>query len=58
MFEEMQRRNAAAEEARLLVFQQQLSGFRAVAARLVHRIRSLEAQNLKVRALVDAFAAD
>ncbi|CAG12534.1 unnamed protein product, partial [Tetraodon nigroviridis] len=48
MFEEMQRRNAATEEARLLVFQQQLSGFRAVAARLVHRIRSLEAQNLKL----------
>lgn len=54
----MQERNAGIEKARLLLFQKQLLGFRTVAAKLIHRIRSLEAQNLKVRALVETLTAD
>lgn len=54
----MQERNAGIEKARLLIFQKQLLGFRTVAARLIHRIRSLEAQNLKVRSLVETLTAD
>lgn len=58
MFQEMQERSAGKEKARLLISQKQMLGFRTVAARLIRRIRSLEAQNRKVRALVETFAAD
>lgn len=53
----MQERKASIEKARLLICQKQMLGFRTVAARLIHRIRSLEAHNLKVRAPVDTFTA-
>lgn len=53
MFQEMQERNAGVEEGRLLIFQKQLLGLRTVAARLIHRIRSLEAHTVKVGALAE-----